>query len=111
MATVDFRQRFALVATTSRQGREAIIADCRLVAETGCTAEIAIAVADDHQGVGLGPALILQMLSIAAGNGIGIVVACVRYDNERMMRVLRRLGFGRTSWEQGVVTFTWRPAT
>jgi len=110
MATVDCRRRFALVATTSREGREVIVADCRLVALPGCPAELAIAVADDHQGVGLGPALILRMLSSAAANGIQPVVARVRYDNERMMRVLRGLGFGRTSWEQGVVTFAWKPA-
>lgn len=64
--------------------------------------------ADDHQGVGLGPALIRQMLSIAADHGIQSVEARVRYDNERMMCVLRRLGFGRTAWERGVAAFVVR---
>jgi RimJ/RimL family protein N-acetyltransferase len=105
MATVEFQERFALVATTRTEGREVIVADCRLIAEAGQPAEIAIAVADDHQGVGLGPALIRQMLSIAADHGIEVVEGRVRYDNERMMRVLRRLGFERRSWELGVVTF------
>jgi len=109
MATVDFRERFALVATAQREGHEVIVADCRLIADPGQPAEIAIAVADDHQGVGLGPALIRQMLSIAAGHGIETVEGRVRYDNERMMRVLRRLGFRRTTWELGVATFVVRP--
>jgi RimJ/RimL family protein N-acetyltransferase len=111
MATVDFRERFALVAAARREGREVIVADCRLIADPGQPAEIAIAVADDHQGVGLGPALIRQMLSIAADHGIETVEGRVRYDNERMMRVLRRLGFRRTTWELGVATFVVRPST
>jgi acetyltransferase len=110
MATVDFGERFALVATTRRAGGEVVVADCRLIAEPGQPAEIAIAVADDHQGVGLGPELIRQMLSIAADHGIQTVVGSVRYDNERMMRVLRRLGFRRTTWELGVATFVVEPS-
>jgi RimJ/RimL family protein N-acetyltransferase len=73
-------------------------------------AEIAIAVADDHHGIGLGPALIRQMLSIAADHGIETVEARVHYDNERMMRILRRLGFHRTTWELGVATFVVGPS-
>jgi acetyltransferase len=108
MATVDFRHRFALVATARCEGREVIVADCRIIAEPGLPAEIAIAVADDHQDVGLGPALIRQLLDIAAEHGVETVEARVRYDNERMMHVLRRLGFRRTAWELGVATFTAR---
>ena len=38
----------------------------------------------------------------------GLCEAChrFRYDNARMMRALRRIGFRRTAWELGVVTFT-----
>jgi RimJ/RimL family protein N-acetyltransferase len=110
MATVDFRQRFTLVATTGREDGEVVVADCRLIAEPGAPAELAVAVADDHQGVGLGPALMRRMLSIAAEHGIEAVEARVRYDNERVMRVLRGLGFRRTTWELGVVTFLVRPS-
>jgi acetyltransferase len=105
MATVDFQGRFAIVATTRGGSGDVIVADCRLIADQDQPAEIAIAVADDHQGVGLGPALIRRMLSIAADHGIDMVEGRVRYDNERMMRVLRRLGFRRTTWELGVATF------
>jgi RimJ/RimL family protein N-acetyltransferase len=110
MATVDSRERFALVATVRRESREVIVADCRLIAEPGQPAEIAIAVADDHQGVGLGPALIVHMLSIAADHRIEAVEGRVHYENERMMRVLRRLGFRRTTWELGVATFVFTGA-
>jgi acetyltransferase len=109
MATVDFEYRFALVATARRGSREVIVADCRMVAESGLTAEIAVAVADDHHDVGLGPTLIRLMLAIAAHHGIETVVAQVRFDNAHMMHVLRGLGFERTAWELGVVTFVARP--
>lgn len=108
LATVDFRSRFALVATTRREGEEVVVADCRLVAEPGLPPEIAIAVADDHHDVGLGPVLIRQMLAIAAGHGLERVEARVLYDNVHMMHVLRRLGFERTTWELGVATFVAR---
>jgi acetyltransferase len=105
MATVDFSRRFALVATTQREDREVVVADCRLIADPGVPAEIAIAVADDHHDVGLGPVLIRQMLAIGRDHGVRTVEARVQYDNEHMMHVLRRLGFERTTWDLGVVTF------
>jgi acetyltransferase len=106
MATVDFRHRFALVATRRREGGEAIVADCRLIAEPDGGAELAIAVADDQQGVGLGSALIRHMLTIAGDHGIAKVEGRVWYENEHMIHVLRGLGFHRTAWEFGVMTFS-----
>lgn len=105
MATVDFEGRFAIVATARHRGREVIVADCRMIAGDDGTAELAIAVADDHQGIGLGPALIRRMLAVAIAHRIETVTALVRYENEHMMRVLRGLGFQRTAWELGVVTY------
>ncbi|HXM57226.1 MAG TPA: hypothetical protein VOB72_17635, partial [Candidatus Dormibacteraeota bacterium] len=59
MATVDGSERIALVATIGLGRRERIVADCRLLGGAGPerSAEVAIAVADDHQRVGLGAAL------------------------------------------------------
>lgn len=110
LATVDFRDHLAIVALGTGPEGPRLVADCRLLAIEGRpgSAEIAIAVADDHQGLGLGSAMIRLMLA-AADHRFGEVIAEVRYDNERMMRVLRRLGFQRRRWEFGVVTFAWRP--
>jgi RimJ/RimL family protein N-acetyltransferase len=110
MASVDFQHRFALVATRRRDGRETIVADCRLIAEPGGEAEIAIAVADDEQGVGLGSVLIRELLSIAADHGIDRVEGRVWYENDHMIHVLRGLGFQRTAWELGVMTFSIAPS-
>ena len=106
MATVDGVRRIALVATVREGDEERIVADCRLV-PTGAErdAEVALAVAEDYRNVGLGSALLRRLLA-GAGGGYETAVALVRYDNETMMHVLRTLGFRRTAWELGVVTFT-----
>jgi RimJ/RimL family protein N-acetyltransferase len=105
-ATVDFRDRFALVAVAGKGERKRIVADCRLVPfpERPGSLEVAIAVADDFQGAGLGRALLQLILGIAAARRVE-VLARVHYDNQRMMHLLLELGFRRTEWELGVVTF------
>jgi ribosomal protein S18 acetylase RimI-like enzyme len=95
------------VATVREGQDERIVADCRL-APSGPEreAEVALAVAEDYRNVGLGSALLRRLLGAGAGAGYETAVALVRYDNETVMRLLRRLGFQRTAWELGVVTFT-----
>jgi GNAT superfamily N-acetyltransferase len=109
-ATVDFRERFALVAVARQGERERIVADCRLVPlpERPCSLEVAIAVADDFQDAGLGRALLKLILGIASARSVE-VLARVRYDNRRMMHLLPGLGFRRIEWELGVVTFVRPP--
>ena len=109
MATVDGRRRIALVAIAGRGQDERMVADCRLLAQLGtgrAEAEIAVAVAEEHRHAGLGTGMLRLLLAAAADAGYEAVVAQVRYDNEVMMHVLRALGFERTEWELGVVTFT-----
>ena len=102
LATVDGRDRSALVAFDGPR----MIADCRLdPADRAGHAELAVAVADDFQGAGLGTAMTELMLSVAGGHGLEAVVAEVRDDNQPMMRVLGKLGFRRTGRESGTVTY------
>jgi len=105
-ATVDFRDRFALVAVAGHGDLIRIVADCRLVPfpERPGSLEVAIAVADDFQGAGLGRALLQRTLGIAAARRVE-VVARVRCDNQRMMHLLPELAFRRIEWDLGVVTF------
>jgi RimJ/RimL family protein N-acetyltransferase len=107
LATVDGVDRIAMVATVGHGGHERIVADCRLVPQAGPgrQAEVAIAVADDHRRAGLGAVLLRLALAAAVDAGYDEVVAQVRYDNVVMMRLLRTLGFRRTAWELGVVTY------
>ncbi|HZV49275.1 MAG TPA: GNAT family N-acetyltransferase [Candidatus Dormibacteraeota bacterium] len=106
MARVDFRDRMAFVAILEGEAR--MVADCRLYRISRTQAEIAIAVADDCQGQGLGRALLEHVLAVAAAE-FDEIVAQVRYDNERMIRLLHDLGFRRVNWELGVLTFVRAP--
>jgi RimJ/RimL family protein N-acetyltransferase len=107
MTRVDFRDRMAFVAVLEDDAR--MVADCRLCRTSNRQAEVAIAVADDCQGLGLGRALLEHVLIAAAAAGFEEIVAQVRYDNERMIRLLRDLGFRRVGWELGVLTFVRAP--
>jgi ribosomal protein S18 acetylase RimI-like enzyme len=110
LATVDFDRRFALVATTGKGEEEQIVADCRLLADGVNRAELAIVVADDYQGVGLGRLLVELAMRLAGDRGFAKVHADVRYDNSPMALLLRSEGFERVSWELGVMTFVRGPS-
>ncbi len=70
------------------------IAVARLVSQAGdpTTAELALAVVDDHQGRGIGRALMDLLLSTAAINKIGVIRADTMRDNKAMIRLLRSWG-------------------
>ena len=110
LTTVDFDRRFALVATTGMGAGERIVADCRLLADGENRAELAIVVADDHQGAGLGRLLVELTLRLAGDRGFPEVYADVRYDNRAMALLLRSEGFERVSWDLGVMTFVRPPS-
>lgn len=55
-------------------------------------AEIAIAVIDSHQGLGLGSLLIGALALHAVEHGINFFVALVHVDNEKMLLVFHELG-------------------
>ena len=56
-------------------------------------AEIGLAVADSHQGRGLGILLLGRLAEVAAHSGIQVFEAVVKADNHRMLDLLRDSGF------------------
>lgn len=105
LVEVDFDLRFALVASFGTGTGERIVADCRLLSSQDVAGELAIVVADDFQGVGLGRLLVDLTLRVAAARGLPGVFADVRYDNRSMAILLRSEGFQRTGWDLGVMNF------
>jgi len=105
LTTLDFEGRFALVATAGPATGERIVADCRLILLDPVRAELAIAVADDYHGAGLGRRLVELTLEVAAARGQHQVVADVRYDNRPMALLLGSEGFARVGGDLGVMTF------
>jgi len=103
----DFRTHVALVATLLENGEERIIGVGRFMLRPGGDprrAEVAFAVADEHQGRGIGTALLEHLARIAQELGIEEFEADVLGENNRMLEVFARSGFRlRRSVEGGVV--------
>jgi GNAT superfamily N-acetyltransferase/predicted CoA-binding protein len=112
---LDFARGVALVATLVEDGRERIIGVGRLsvMGEPGTSsrAEVAFAVADDHQGRGIGTLLLEHLAPIARALGITELQADVLGENRRMLEVFANSGFAvRRSIDSGVFTLTFPSA-
>jgi len=103
---LDFVERAALVATLRERGEECIIGVGRYATVPGATrsADTAFAVADEHQGRGIGTVLLEHLLRIARLNDITEFQADVLGENNRMLEVFAASGLVVTrSLEAGVV--------
>ena len=87
LATVDGAHH-ALVAYIEDDPQPVAIA--RLVRD-GRSAEIAVAVADDYQGCGIGSALTGELFTDARAAGITEITALVASDNPAAVALLRRI--------------------
>ena len=88
LARVD-RDSHVLVGYVA--GDAAPVGIARLVRD-GNSAEIAFAVADDHQGRGVGSTLANELAADARAAGITHLTATICGDNPGMVALLRRLG-------------------
>lgn len=95
LARVD-RDRHVLVGYADGDSRPVGIA--RLVRD-GDSAEIAFAVADDHQSRRVGSILASELAADARAAGITHLTATVCGDNPRMIALLQRLGSLDMSWQ------------
>jgi len=86
------RERLMLAASALRDGTEAIVglADVAML-ETG-VAEIAVVVADECQGKGVGSLLSEAVASLAMRRGASHLKATMAADNHAMLRLMERLG-------------------
>jgi RimJ/RimL family protein N-acetyltransferase len=101
---VDFTSHVALVAVLSEGGRQVIVGGARyVVAQPGC-AEVAFAIDDPHQKLGIATHLIRHLIEIARANGLEEFIAEVLPDNAPMLKVFERCGLAMTTRrERGVV--------
>ncbi len=89
MADVDYSQRYGLVAT--REG--VIVGQGLYIGDGSGEAEVAFAVTDRVQGMGLGTLLLAHLAEVAAESGISVFWAEVMPENHRMIEVFRESGF------------------
>ena len=102
-AEVDHENHEALVALPllSRE----IVAECRFVrlADRPDTADLAVTVADDWQGRGLGFALLARLSALALEAGIVYFTAEILAENRTMLAMLPKLGNVETDASDTVV--------
>jgi RimJ/RimL family protein N-acetyltransferase len=101
---VDFVHHVALVAVAEEDGRPVIVGGARYVVIEPGKAEVAFAVVDQHQGHGIGAALMRHLAAIAREAGLRELIAEVLPENIPMLKVLERSGLPfSTTREPGVV--------
>jgi GNAT superfamily N-acetyltransferase len=101
---VDFVSHVALVAIAEEDGQPVIIGGGRYVLVKPGQAEVAFAVIDQYQGLGIGAVLMRHLAAIGRGTGIQELTAEVLPDNIRMLKVFGSSGFPvSTKRESGVV--------
>jgi len=106
LTEVDPAKEVALVVTTGSAGAERIIAGGRYVG-SGDTVEIAFAVEEDYQRLGLASRLLRELAQLARANGVERFEAYVLPENASMLEVFRRSGFAMaTKRDDGVVRVT-----
>jgi RimJ/RimL family protein N-acetyltransferase len=101
---VDFTSHVALVAVLSEGGRQVIVGGARyVVSQPGC-AEVAFAIDDPHQKLGIATHLIRHLIEIARANGLKTFIAEVLPENTPMLKIFERCGLTmETRRERGVV--------
>jgi len=95
---IDYDRELALVAEKRDAAGNSVIAGVSRMnrQEDGSPATLAVVVADDFQGVGLGEALLRSALDAARAEGVRCVIIHFLPQNERMNRLSRKLGFALT---------------
>ncbi len=88
---VDYGDRYGVVATVGEEGR--IVGHALYDRVDRDRAEVAFAIADDHQGRGLGTLLLLQLAEAAQDAGIRTFQAEVLPSNHPMVEMFRESGF------------------
>jgi acetyltransferase len=91
---IDYDRELALIAEVTEKGKKMMAGVVRLVADTNNeSAEFAIVVADDWQGLGLGNEFTDLILTIAKEKGIKRVYATVLQANTTMLHMFRKRKF------------------
>lgn len=93
LVDVDHARREAFAAVDGRDG--SIVGVGRYAQDSGrpAVADVAVEVADDVQGMGIGTALMRRVIQSAAARGFAAVTATTLWENQPARALLRSLGF------------------
>jgi len=94
---IDFVSHVALVAIAQDGGKPFIAGGGRYIVTKPGQAEVAFAVVDQFQGLGIGSALLRHLSSLARNAGLQEFVAEVLPENTAMLKVFERSGLEITT--------------
>jgi RimJ/RimL family protein N-acetyltransferase len=104
---VDFKSHVALAAVLSEGRREVIAGGARYIVSQPGSAELAFAIDDPHQKLGIASHLIHHLIGIARAAELEEFVADVLPENVPMLKVFERCGLAMTTrHERGSVHVT-----
>lgn len=91
---VDYRHEFALAGVVKENGKDAVIGVCRYSCDPQMDfPELAIAVRDDWQHIGVGKILLVKIIAIAKEHGISRLSAEIDPQSKILPKMLSDLGY------------------
>jgi GNAT superfamily N-acetyltransferase len=107
---IDFNQHVAVIAEAMSEGRWLPVALGEFVRDKDnpAAAEIALAVADTYQGLGLGAALLEHLTKVACTIGVHHFHALALADNQRLQHFIEKMGIhvSRVHESEGTISLS-----
>jgi len=91
---IDYVNNFAIVAITKENGKERMVGVARYILDPPPdSAELAIVVADNWQGRGLGTKMLMHLVQIMIKRKVKRVHGDIFLENRKMMQLMHESGF------------------
>lgn len=100
---VDFVDHVALIALVEEGGEQVVAGGARYIVSQPGRAEVAFAVDDPHQGLGIATHLLRHLIAIARAAGLAEFEAEVLPENAPMLAVFARCGLAMRQRQAGGV--------
>ena len=100
---IDFVNHVALVAVANDAGQPTIVGGARYVVVQPGQAEVAFAIVDAYQGLGIGSALMRHLATLGREAGLRELIAEVLAENVPMLNVFERSGLPISTRREGPV--------
>ena len=100
---IDFVNHVALVAVANDAGQPTIVGGGRYVVVQPGQAEVAFAIVDTYQGLGIGSALMRHLAALGREAGLRDLLAEVLSENAPMLNVFERSGLMMNTRREGSV--------
>jgi len=107
LCNIDYDREIAFVAETREGTKKKIIGGGRLIIEPDFkNGQFAVLIHDNYQGKGLGEKFVDMTIGVAQERGLEEIYGIVLTENEKMLRVCRKMGFKPTTLPDGITRVT-----